>query len=46
MKFHRYERVSIEMSHDFDNKKVGLVATIIGVTVLSLGILGLLYNLG
>ncbi len=34
------------MSHDFDNKKVGLVATIIGVTVLSLGILGLLSNLG
>ena len=46
LKFYRYERGSIEMSHDFDNKKVGLVATIIGVTVLSLGILGLLSNLG
>jgi hypothetical protein len=34
------------MSHDFENKKVGLVATIIGVTVLSLGILGLISNLG
>ena len=40
------KRGSIEMSHDFENKKVGLVATIIGVAVLSLGILGLLSNLG
>ncbi len=33
------------MSHDFENKYVALVATIIGATILLLGIMGLLYNL-
>jgi hypothetical protein len=34
------------MSHDFENKNVGKVATIIGVSILALGILGILVNLG
>ncbi len=36
---------SLVMAHDFEQKKVGLVASIIGATVLLLGIGGLLYNL-
>ena len=33
------------MSDDFQNKYVGLVATVIGLTVLLLGSLGVLVNL-
>ena len=33
------------MAHDFEQKNVGLVATIIGAIVLLLGIGGLLFNL-
>ncbi len=36
---------SLAMSHDFEQKYVGLVATIIGGAVLLLGIGGILYNL-
>jgi len=35
----------LAMSHDFEQKYVGLVATIIGGAVLLLGIGGILYNL-
>ena len=40
-----YEWGSLAMSHDFEHKYVGLVATIIGGAVLLLGIGGILYNL-
>lgn len=33
------------MAHDFEQKYVGMVATIIGAVVLLLGIGGILYNL-
>jgi hypothetical protein len=40
-----FEWDSLAMSHDFEHKYVGLVATIIGGAVLLLGIGGILYNL-
>ena len=40
-----FEWSSLAMSHDFEQKYVGLVATIIGGAVLLLGIGGILYNL-
>ncbi len=40
-----FEWGSRVMSHDFEQKYVGLVATVIGAVVLLLGIGGLLYNL-
>ncbi len=40
-----FEWSALAMSHDFEQKYVGLVATIIGGTVLLLGIGGILYNL-
>jgi hypothetical protein len=40
-----FEWGSIVMAHDFEQKYVGIVATIIGGTVLVLGIAGLLFNL-
>jgi hypothetical protein len=33
------------MAHDFEQKYVGLVATIIGAVVLVVGLVGLVYNL-
>lgn len=36
---------SVAMAHDFEQKNVGLVASIIGAVVLLLGIGGLLFNL-
>jgi hypothetical protein len=33
------------MAHDFEQKYVGLVATIIGAVVLVVGLMGLVYNL-
>ncbi len=40
-----FEWGSLAMSHDFEQKYVGLVATIIGAVVLLLGIGGILFNL-
>lgn len=40
-----FEWSSLAMSHDFEQKYVGLVATIIGGAVLLLGLGGILYNL-
>ena len=40
-----YEWGSLAMSHDFENKNVGLVASIIGGVILLLGIAGILFNL-
>ena len=36
---------SIMMAHDFEQKYVGMVASIIGVVVLLLGIGGIIFNL-
>lgn len=41
----KFEWGSLKMAHDFEQKYVGLVATIIGAVVLLLGIGGLLFNL-
>ena len=35
----------IVMAHDFEQKYVGLVASIIGAVVLVVGLLGIIYNL-
>ncbi len=40
-----FEWDRIVMAHDFEQKYVGLVATIIGAVVLVLGIGGLILNL-
>ncbi len=40
-----FEWGSIVMAHDFEQKYVGIVAMIIGGTILVLGIAGLLFNL-
>ncbi len=40
-----YERGSIMMAHDFEQKYVAMVAAIIGAVVLLLGIGGILFNL-
>ncbi len=40
-----YEWGPAEMAEEFEHKYVGLVATIIGLVVLSLGFAGVLYNL-
>ena len=40
-----FEWGSRVMAHDFEQKYVGLVASIIGGTILLLGIGGILYNI-
>jgi hypothetical protein len=40
-----YHWARVTMAEDFDHKHVGLVATIIGATVLFIGLLGLIVNL-
>ena len=40
-----FEWGSSVMAHDFEQKYVGMVATIIGAVVLVLGIAGLIFNL-
>ena len=40
-----FEWGSSVMAHDFEQKYVGLVASIIGAVVLVLGLLGLVLNL-
>ncbi len=40
-----FEWGSLVMAHDFEQKYVGLVASIIGGTILLLGIGGILFNI-